>query len=92
MTVVDLAEERARRGEHLTGPARCLSCRFEWVAVAPVGTVILECPECHLMRGRFVGEVLRDCLHWVCNCGNDLFLVTAEGFYCPHCGIDQLGF
>ncbi len=77
---------------HLSGRALCLSCRHEWVAVAPIGAVWLECPSCHLERGRFIAQVCRDGDHWHCNCGNNLFYVTADGFYCPNCGEWQNGF
>lgn len=77
---------------HLQGKARCVACKHEWQAVAPHGTTWLECPECHIFRGRFVGQCERDEPHWHCNCGNDLFYATARGFYCPNCGEWQSGF
>lgn len=86
MTVVNLEQAREERKPHMTGPARCLDCKHEWVAVAPVGTIWMECPKCSLIRGRFVNQVERDGDHWVCNCGNDLFYVTSDGAYCPNCG------
>jgi predicted RNA-binding Zn-ribbon protein involved in translation (DUF1610 family) len=80
------------RHPHLVGEAKCLSCNHEWAAVAPIGTVWLECPECGLEKGRLAGTVYRDEPHWHCNCGNELFYVTANGYYCPNCGLDQKGF
>lgn len=38
----DLSQERVAREPHSTGPARCLDCGYEWVAVSPTGTVWLE--------------------------------------------------
>lgn len=46
-TVVDLDAQRP----HTSGPASCLICCHEWVAVVPVTTSLLECPACHNMRG-----------------------------------------
>lgn len=77
---------------HLVGKATCLSCSHEWTAVAPIGTLWLTCPECTLERGRLIAQCQRDEPHWHCNCGNELFYVTANGYYCPNCGLDQKGF
>lgn len=94
MTVIDLAAARQERELTLSlcGKARCLACRHEWQAVAPVGTVWLDCPACSLERGRFLGPAQRDGAHWHCGCGNDIFYVTPDGFYCPNCGEQQHGF
>ena len=78
---------------HSSGSAKCLGCGHVWAAVAPVGVTWMECPSCGRKRGYFVGAHLReDSLHWRCNCGNDLFYVTPEGFYCPNCGAWGSGF
>lgn len=71
---------------HMTGEAHCIACKHEWVGAAPVGTVWLECPECHTMKGllRLHGE--RSGEHWTCACGNQLFYIMREGAYCPNCG------
>lgn len=90
--VVDLEAERERRSPHSTGKARCLDCRHEWTAVAPVGVLWLECPACTLERGRFVAQHERDEPHWHCLCGNTLFYVVRDGYYCPNCGTAQQGF
>lgn len=72
---------------HYEGPVRCLDCKHEWQAVAPVGTLWLECPSCSLLRGRFIWPVQRqEILHLICGCGNDLFHLTEYGPYCPNCG------
>ena len=91
MTVIDLKQAKQEREPHVSGKARCLACKHEWVAVAPVGVIWMECPACTLERGRFVAQVERDGLHWHCNCGNDLFHATPDGFYCPNCGEWQHG-
>lgn len=58
MTVIDLAQAKADREPHLSGAAVCLACKHEWVAVAPVGTVWMECPACSIERGRYNGAVM----------------------------------
>lgn len=92
MTVIDLAQAKAGKTPHLSGTAVCLACKHEWVAVAPVGAVWMECPACSLERGRYRGPVQLDRDHWRCHCGNDLFQATQDGMYCPNCGEWQHGF
>jgi len=70
----------------ITGEAKCVQCQKEWIAVAPVGTVTLDCPDCNTMKGAFVGMTCPD-EFWVCNCGNDLFFISKEGCMCANCGI-----
>jgi hypothetical protein len=76
---------------HGTGEAFCYQCKHEWIAVAPVGTVQLECPNCLTMKGLFKfgfnvsdGELVREC-----NCGNQLFYLTPDGHLCANCGTYQ---
>jgi hypothetical protein len=70
-SVANLEEERLKRSAHTSGPVRCM-----------------ECPACGLEKGRPVGPFEKEGrAHWVCNCGNDLFYITPEGNYCPHCGV-----
>lgn len=89
--VIDIASRRSR--PTLEGPARCLSCRHDWIAVAPTGTVALDCPACGLNKGQFIHLAVReDRLHWRCACSNDLFHVTPDGYYCPVCGEWAKGF
>lgn len=86
MSVIDFAEEKLKRGPHVAGPCKCLECGHEWEAVRPLGDCWwLECPSCGLEKGRPIGPYLRDAPHWLCNCGNDLFHITPNGAYCPHC-------
>lgn len=77
--------------QHGTGMAFCIQCGYEWVAVAPTGTVDLECPECHTHKGKWKfefapaeGTMVREC-----NCGNRLFYLTTEGHLCANCGTYQ---
>jgi hypothetical protein len=73
---------------HRSGAAHCLHCRHEWVAVAPVGIVYVECPECHCDKGVFTGVTLPPVgtEHFVCGCGNGLFSVTRDYVLCANCG------
>lgn len=87
--VVDFVAAKEEREPHMSGKARCLACKHEWEAVAPLGTIWLDCPECTLERGRFIGPCERDGSFWRCNCGNHLFEITPEGVYCPNCGVWQ---
>ncbi len=53
MSVVSLAEKRLRSVDHLEGEALCTACGHTWQALAPLGTVALECPACHTMKGLY---------------------------------------
>lgn len=79
--------------EHITGEAECIACKHRWVAVAPTGIDILECPACSLMKGYFKYPIDRkEELIWECSCGNTLFRIVPDGTYCPNCGNWQTGF
>lgn len=77
---------------HAYGTAICIDCKHEWMAVAPLETKWLECPQCSLIRGRFKYTYHKDHPHWECTCGNDLFCVTPQGYYCPNCSNWASGF
>lgn len=83
--------EFKRPEQHGAGEAFCFQCKHEWVSVAPTGTVQLECPNCHTMKGlfKFPFNVEEGDLVRVCNCGNSLFRLTPEGHLCVNCGIYQ---
>lgn len=77
--------------QHGAGEAFCIACKHTWAAVAPTGTIDLECPECGTMKGRWKfefapseGQLIR-----VCNCGNCYFYLTPDGHLCANCGIYQ---
>ena len=72
----------------IEGSAFCLQCAHTWTAIAPSGTVRLECPECHTEKGLFKFDCVppEGTQIWVCNCGNDLFFITPVGHLCPNCG------
>tara|TARA_R110002020_G_scaffold67854_1_gene178031 strand:- start:13 stop:282 length:270 start_codon:yes stop_codon:yes gene_type:complete len=75
--------------EHLKGPAKCLTCTHEWLAVTPVGTVEIECPECETKKGVYIGTAAPDTA-WECGCGNQLFYIGTEGAMCARCGTEQV--
>lgn len=77
------------KSQTMRGDAFCLQCGHHWVAVAPPGTVRLECPECHTEKGLFKFEcVVPDgTAVWECGCGNQLFYLTPVGHLCANCGV-----
>lgn len=76
---------------HAAGEAFCLQCNHEWVAVAPTGTVHLECPACKTHKGlfKFPCGPSEGTPVWTCPCGNQLFNMTPDGHFCPNCGLYQ---
>lgn len=74
---------------HLSGEARCLECSHTWVAVAPVGTVMLYCPNCKTDKGVLRYRTEKESgLVWRCNCGCDVFMLYDVGApMCVRCGL-----
>ena len=73
---------------HRQGLARCIGCGHGWEAVAPAGTIALECPLCGSSKGRFL-EVVGlpvGTRRWVCACENELFYVLERTMICANCG------
>jgi DNA-directed RNA polymerase subunit RPC12/RpoP len=95
--VVELGKKKALgsanddTSQWATGPARCMDCKHEWIAVAPAGTRFFECPSCASGKGFFKHPFYpeEDTYSWACNCGNDLFFVQTDGILCPGCGTLQ---
>lgn len=77
---------------HLSGPAHCVKCGYEWAAVAPVGTVWMDCPSCAAECGTFSGPMLEPPggLVWHCHCGGFLFICSPDGTHCIRCGTVQV--
>lgn len=79
---------------HLSGSAKCLACKHEWVAVTEITNSEgyqgdLECPECGCHRGQYVWpfqgppeEEVWTCIH----CDSQLFMITRPGTRCVGCG------
>lgn len=80
---------------HLAGEAKCIGCGEQWTAVAPVGTVSLECPQCGAERGvwRYPVRAADGDLLFTCNCGCEaLTAYQRSGKFwlkCMCCGTDQ---
>lgn len=72
---------------YITGKAKCIMCRYEWVATALTGTTDLHCPACGSATGRYLNVVQLPGDHWHCGCGNDLFYVMPDLTYCSRCGL-----
>jgi hypothetical protein len=88
--VIDLAKHKEENSPHLRGRVRCIGCKHEWEAVAPVGTTLLECPECDAHKGLWMGVIMPpERQIWTCNCGGELFYITPDGTFCPNCGVYQ---
>lgn len=84
--VIDLEEERLKNMAHISGPAVCIRCDRKWVAVAPAGTVGLQCPGCLRITGGFRDMVVPK-ETFDCPCGNTLFLITPTEIVCSLCGL-----
>lgn len=71
-----------------------MECRHEWQAVAPVGTVRLDCPACDLPKGLWIGATEADegQVLWRCFCGNDAFQLLPHAIRCLRCGTDAAGY
>lgn len=85
--IVDLASYRPS----ISGNALCLQCDNRWSAVAPVGTVELECSKCNTWKGVFEGMTAPDIVRQ-CTCGNQHFYISETGAMCAKCGLYQEGF
>lgn len=91
MSNVVAFKQLEQKDPHGHGEAFCLGCGRTWIAVAPVGTTQLECPECRSMKGHWKFEFApaEGTKVWACNCGNQLFYLTPDGHLCANCGIYQ---
>ena len=78
------------RAPHSAGRAKCLGCSHEWDAVAAIGSECLECHECGMHKGEFMGNYVPSVEDdvYVCNCGSDSFFVLRTGVFCRGCGAE----
>ena len=86
---IDFARAKAERSPHLSGQARCVACKHEWAAVAPLGTLQLECPSCGLERGQWAYPFSLDKgqMIYVCNfCDSTNFAIQSHRAFCVGCG------
>lgn len=78
------------RQPHMTGHAVCLNCQHAWQAVSEIGCTQMECPDCGLMKGVYRNLALPlDKPLWQCQCGCQMFYITATHAYCGLCGVAQ---
>lgn len=77
--------------QHGSGEAFCIACSNTWVAVAPTGSVSLDCPACGSHKGKWKFEFYPSEQQMVrtCACENQLFYLTPDGHMCANCGIYQ---
>ena len=86
---INLSEERFKRWPHLAGEAMCIACKHVWAAVAPVGTMQLECPACKAERGQWRYPFNADTGQqiFICNtCNSTNFAVQPHRVLCVGCG------
>lgn len=84
--VIDFPSRRKAKEPHREGKARCLNCKHEWEAVAPVGICSLECPNCLTTQGVFKGISATEFKQFQCVCGEFYYFIDEHGSYCAHCG------
>ena len=97
MSILDFAAAKLERTPHAAGQAQCMDCKHEWAAVAPVGVVALDCPQCSSPRGRFKYEFSADegDALFTCNCGSTLYSRVLrksgrEHWLCTGCGVEPV--
>lgn len=95
MTVISLADARKEREPHWEGLIHCVGCQHEWRGVAPVGTMIVDCPSCSLPKGHPkhpFGAMAGDAM-FRCDCGSEaLTAYYRSGLFrivCMACGINH---
>ena len=83
--VVDITS----RMPHTSGQVKCMNCQHEWVAVAPVGTTVFDCPKCSACKGVFMGFALPEEFFMCRRCTGYLFALTRTGEICVSCGEER---
>lgn len=85
--VVDLNARRP--SPYLQGEAKCGQCSHQWRAVAPCGTVELECPKCGAYKGFFMTYMSSEdgVGRYTCNaCQGQMYEIRDDGALCVTCG------
>ena len=85
MTVIAFGKKEP----HLEGHVTCLNCQHGWHAVVPIGTLGLECPQCHTYRGAWTWpiEPADGKMRFSCKCGSPHFYYIETGYLlCAGCG------
>jgi len=86
MPVIDFATAKKELSPHVAGRARCLTCKHEWAAVAPIGMEWLECPECSVERSRFIYPFEREFPIGIVIVGMTCSTLPQKGFIAPIAG------
>ncbi len=95
MNVVSLSDEREKREPHWAGPVKCIGCGHEHVAVAPMGTMFLECPSCNELKAhpKYAFGAPEGASLFLCNCGSEAltayFYKGRFKIMCMACGADH---
>jgi len=96
MTVISFAKAKEGRSPHWTGTVKCIGCGHEPIAVAPMGTVWVECPSCHLHKaapkhpfGADQGDVAFTCSECGSDALNAFYRKGRFNLMCMGCGIDH---
>lgn len=91
--VYDLGLLAANDHPHASGPFRCIACKHEWEAVAPMPldglSAVVECESCGCFTGqaKYPFDVGKDEEVWQCGtCTGHLFMITKTGTFCVGCG------
>lgn len=79
-------------GAWSNGTYRCLACKFEQHATAPVGWVFIDCPCCGTERFTNKYTYVKSDTVFTCKCGCDVFSITPSRLFCPNCGQDHRPF
>jgi hypothetical protein len=95
--VIEFKKLQAESTVTTSGAAKCFQCQheFEYSCSNPSSGnesddnwefLWFECPECKCMKATFIYTGLpEDKTMWCCGCGNHLFYIVKDGFYCPIC-------
>ena len=86
--VHSFAEAKLKSSTHVEGNVLCMACDATWVAIAPVGTILMECPHCNLKKAIWMSPILpQDEPMIQCGtCRNIFLIVGINNVYCPNCG------
>lgn len=93
--VISLAQAREERKPHWTGTCKCIGCGHEYVGVAPLGVMFIDCPECGLPKGhpKHPFGAQEGDLFFRCVCGSEALTAYKRGGYfrtmCMACGTDH---
>lgn len=75
---------------HVSGSATCQQCRYRWEAVAPVGTVEIQCPKCLTMKGLYMYGHEDPGGSLMCECLCQVFTISRDRVICWRCGREQI--